>query len=208
MLFAEGRSWAGNIFVAGVVYQAWGSALEGSDHEGGHMHPATHSSTSHRRPARRALALALAASIAVVGSVLATPASGTISAAILASGQLGIFKVESSSGTEVKAKVSSKVVVQTITFQPGSSSGWHSHPGPTLVAVQSGTMTVYHNDCTGQSFVAGQGWVEGHPRLPGLARNEGSEPAVVYVSYLVDSATVVPSGLRIDEANPGCPGLN
>jgi quercetin dioxygenase-like cupin family protein len=169
------------------------------------MHPETHSSTSHRRPARRAVALALAASIAVVGSVLATPGSGSITPAILATGHLGDFKVESSSGTEVKAKVDSKIVFQTITFGPGSSSGWHSHPGPTLVAVQSGTMTVYHNDCTGQSYGPGQGWVEGHPGLPGVARNEGTVAAVVYVSYLVDSGTVVPSGLRIDEANPGCP---
>jgi hypothetical protein len=170
------------------------------------MQPETHSSTSHRRPARRAVALALAASIALVGSVLATPGSGTFTPAILATGHLGVFKVESRSGTEVKTKVDSKIVFQTITFQPGSSSGWHSHPGPTLVAVQSGTMTVYHgDDCVGTTYGPGQGWVEGHPGLPGVARNEGTVAAVVYVSYLVDSGTAVPAGLRIDEANPGCP---
>jgi len=174
------------------------------------MHPETHSSTSHRLPARRAVALALAASIAVVGSVLATASTPPLASAILASGQLGTFKVESDSGTEVKTKVDSKVVFQTITFGAGSSSGWHSHPGPTLVAVQSGTMTVYHYDSTTDSCIRneygpGQGWVEGHPGLPGVARNETSLDAVVYVSYLVDSETGVPAGLRIDEDNPGCP---
>jgi hypothetical protein len=169
------------------------------------IHVPARAPADHRRPAGRALALALGATIALVGSVLATPGTPPTSSSILASGQLGTFKVESDSGTEVKAKVDTKIVFQTITFGVGSSSGWHSHPGPTLVAVQSGTMTVYHyvdGVCTRNEYGPGQGWVEGHPGLPGVARNEGSVAAIVYVSYLVDSATVVPGGLRIDEDKP------
>jgi hypothetical protein len=35
-------------------------------------------------------------------------------------------------------------VVASFTFGPNSSTGWHTHPGRTLVTVKSGTFTVYH----------------------------------------------------------------
>src|SRR5688572_3336865 len=39
--------------------------------------------------------------------------------------------------------------VQRIVAQPGATFGWHSHPGPTIVTVFSGTLSFYHaEDCT------------------------------------------------------------
>ena len=35
----------------------------------------------------------------------------------------------------VKAKPALDVAVQTIVFQPGGQSGWHSHPGPVFISV-------------------------------------------------------------------------
>jgi len=37
-------------------------------------------------------------------------------------------------------------VVQQITFAPGGQSGWHTHPGPVIVLVKSGTFTLYDGD--------------------------------------------------------------
>src|SRR6266480_4620114 len=42
----------------------------------------------------------------------------------------------------------SDLYVTQHTFQPGGQTGWHSHPGPSLITVVEGTLTVYHDDCT------------------------------------------------------------
>ena len=34
--------------------------------------------------------------------------------------------------------------VQRIVAVPGATFGWHSHPGPTIVTVLSGTLSFYH----------------------------------------------------------------
>ena len=47
---------------------------------------------------------------------------------------------------EVEARPGLDVATQTITFQPGGHSGWHSHPGPVFISVLSGTMTFYESD--------------------------------------------------------------
>jgi quercetin dioxygenase-like cupin family protein len=99
-----------------------------------------------------------------------------------------------------------RVVVQSATFAPGGHSGWHSHPGATVIYVVSGTFSFYSTDCVRQNFAAGQGVVE-----PGggvqLARNEGTEPLVLFVVYF--DVPLTPAGaFRIDQPEPAtCPGL-
>ena len=46
------------------------------------------------------------------------------------------------------------------TIQPGGQSGWHTHPGPSLVTVTEGTITVYEDDCTSETFTAGQSFTD------------------------------------------------
>jgi hypothetical protein len=100
--------------------------------------------------------------------------------------------------------------MQTITVDPGGSTGWHSHPGATFVAVKSGTLTLYHGDattCTSQAYSAGQGFLEPAGDVH-VARNEGSTPVELYVTFL---AVPVGAGLRVDAQNPGgasCPDPN
>jgi quercetin dioxygenase-like cupin family protein len=87
---------------------------------------------------------------------------------------------------------------------PGGHFGWHSHPGPSLVIVKSGTSTFYRGDdpdCTPQVHPAGSAYVD-----PGgvvhIARNEGSVELVLFVTRL----TPVGAAPRIDEPDPGnCP---
>ena len=78
------------------------------------------------------------------------------------------------------------VVVAKATVPPGASFGWHSHRAAAVVAVTSGTLTLYDSadrTCTPQRYPAGQGFVE-QPNHVHLARNEGSKKAVVLVTYL------------------------
>lgn len=87
------------------------------------------------------------------------------------------------------------------TIVPGGSFGWHSHPGPSLVIVKSGTATFYlANDpkCAPHVVEAGSGFVDQGGDIHVL-RNEGTVDLVTIV------ASLIPAGAsrRIDEASPG-----
>lgn len=100
-----------------------------------------------------------------------------------------------------------RVVVQSATFVPGGHSGWHSHPGTTVIYVVSGTFSFYSaTDCVRQDFTAGQGVAEAGGGVQ-LARNEGTEPLVLFVVYF--DVPLTPAGaFRIDQPEPAnCTGL-
>ena len=101
------------------------------------------------------------------------------------------------------------VATQIVTFQPGGFSGWHSHPGPVLFTVRTGTLTVYEGDdpsCTPLVFPAGTGAVEaGTNTHIHMVRNQTDTVAEAVVTYLVPVGTPQ-SQLRTDLPNPGnCP---
>jgi quercetin dioxygenase-like cupin family protein len=101
-----------------------------------------------------------------------------------------------------------RVVVQSATFAPGGHSGWHSHPGATVIYVVSGTFSFYPAEtCQRQQFTAGQGVIEQGGGVQ-LARNESTtEPLVLFVVYF--DVPLTPAGaFRIDEPEPAtCTGL-
>ena len=119
----------------------------------------------------------------------------------------GAFKVGRETGSweiEVKANNSTDVAVQSITFQPGSQSGWHKHPGPVFIQVVSGTIAFYESDdptCTPIIRTAGQGYLDTGAHAH-IARNETGSPATNVVTYFAPPGTA----LRIDAPAPGnCP---
>lgn len=105
---------------------------------------------------------------------------------------------------QINAKDALDVAVQSITFAPGAQSGWHSHPGPVLIQVVSGTMTFYMSDdptCTPIVRTAGQGYLDAGDHAH-IARNESAMPATNIVTYFAPRG----AALRIDEPAPGnCP---
>jgi hypothetical protein len=70
------------------------------------------------------------------------------------------------------------MVVRTFDYAPGSTTGWHIHPGPVFINVVSGAVTFYELDdptCTPRVVTAGQGYVDtGHGHI---GRNESGLPA-------------------------------
>ena len=94
-------------------------------------------------------------------------------------------------------KGATDVAIQTITSPPGGSSGWHSHPGVVLVAVQSGTVTLYDQECHATQYGPGQAFVEVGDD-PSLVRNNTTSNAVLYVTLIVPSSA---TSLRIDKPN-------
>ena len=102
---------------------------------------------------------------------------------------------------EVEARPALDVATQTITFQPGGHSGWHSHPGPVFISVVSGTMTFYESDdpdCQPIVLTAGEGYLDTGEHAH-IARNETSAPATNMVTYFVPPG----AALRVDEPFPG-----
>jgi len=122
-------------------------------------------------------------------------------------------KTDINSGTATdfwQARINTKGVsdlhVLQNTIAPGGTFGWHSHPGPSLVIIKSGTATFYMADdptCSPHVVQAGSGFVDnGHDTH--VVRNEGSVDLVTVV------VSFVPAGFarRIDEPAPAnCPNL-
>lgn len=108
---------------------------------------------------------------------------------------------------ELEADQPVDVATQIVTFQPGGYSGWHTHPGPVLFTVRTGTLTVYEgNDptCSPHVFTAGTGVVEAATNDHiHMVRNETGSVAEAVVTYIVP---VGADPLRTDLPNPGnCP---
>jgi quercetin dioxygenase-like cupin family protein len=157
--------------------------------------------------------LAVLLTVVVVGSALGTPSSGVSAETAfgpLVDRPLDVsmeFENGSKSEVELKTKGPIEVAVQRIVAIPGATFGWHSHPGPTIVTVKTGTLTLYHAEhCTeGIDYTAGQSF-SNLPDEIHLARNEGGGDLVIYASYFVPVGTS-PAGLRINQDSPGgeCP---
>ena len=104
-----------------------------------------------------------------------------------------------------KTRGKSDVYVQSNVWQPGGTTGWHTHPGHSLIIVTAGQVTAYEGDdrkCLPTVYTAGMGFVDpGGGHVHNL-RNEGSvEARTIAVQLIPADAT-----RRVDAPDPGnCP---
>ena len=102
-------------------------------------------------------------------------------------------------GVMIKTRGLSDVHFTHIKVPPGGHGGWHSHPGPSIIAVRAGTATFYDdcNDFVPQVYPTGTGFVEDAGCVH-ILTNEGTVDLEVVVMQ------IVPRGAprRIDEPNP------
>lgn len=153
--------------------------------------------------------LAVVVSLIGVGiyaaTVLATPGSG-FTPAQQWKGVFGAIDVHVNDmpGHQVKiqTKGASDVYVTRNAIAVGGHSGWHTHPGPSLIIVTVGEITAYDGDdptCTPTRYRAGEGFVDPGDGHVHLLRNETDPPAeTVAVQFLPKDAT-----RRIDAPAPG-----
>lgn len=104
-----------------------------------------------------------------------------------------------------KTKGLSDVYVQNNVWQPGGTTGWHTHPGHSLIIVTAGTVTAYEGDdpsCTPHAYTVGQGFVdEGGDHVHNI-RNEGLVEARTVAVQVIPANAV----RRIDApASTNCP---
>ena len=144
--------------------------------------------------------------LAIAATALATSITGVTSTLFAVGTFDGIHAKTLSSHWQARidTKGATDVHILENRIVPGGTFGWHSHPGPSIVGVKSGVLTLYEGDdpsCTPHAFAAGSGFVDDGGDVH-VVRNEGSADAVVYVTSLVPRG----AARRIDEPSPGnCP---
>src|SRR6476469_4731921 len=169
----------------------------------------------------------------VVAQALATPGSGAVSSYV-ARGPVSQSVVIGVTATKtVRVRVGRKTVTrrvsftyntvsslmtcgatacdtayQQLTIAPGGHTGWHTHPGPTFVAVAQGEGTLYHamSGCPATKYAAGSGFMQPPTEVHNM-RNEGSAPLVLWAFYTLPPGTSN-AAIRIDQPKPAeCPNI-
>jgi len=117
--------------------------------------------------------------VVVAATALATPGTGFKERTVMARGTLGPhFKIKLQNSS-----LPGDVVVQKFVLGPGGQSGWHQHPGPAVVTVKSGELTLDQSDCSNATYAAGQVAVE--PTLDvHRVRNVGAVDLEFWVTFL------------------------
>lgn len=145
-------------------------------------------------------------------NVMATPSSG-FAATTLALGRFGEIAVTNklllSPGhvwrSSQKTNGLSDVYVQSNVWDPGGTTGWHTHPGHSLIIVTAGTVTAYEGDdpdCKPTVYTQGMGFVDPGGGHVHILRNEGTVPATTIAIQLIPAGAT----RRIDVPGPGnCP---
>ena len=110
-------------------------------------------------------------------------------------------------GADIQTRGRTDLYAVENVFAPGGTTGWHSHPGPSLILVISGSVTDYSSNdpsCAGVTYSAGQSFVDDGGSEVHMVRNSGTvEAKVIAVQF-------IPHGdqRKIDEPVPAnCAGV-
>ena len=180
---------------------------------------------------------AIAAAIAFAAQALATPGSGAVSnyvarGPVSQSVVIGVPRSATATRT-VRVRVGRRVVTrrvrftyqtvtplmtcgstpcdtayQQLTIQPGGHTGWHTHPGPTFVAIAQGEGTLYHgiSGCPSHKYGVGTGFMQPETEVHNM-RNEGTTPLVLWAFYALPPGTSN-AAIRVDQPQPAsCPNI-
>lgn len=103
-----------------------------------------------------------------------------------------------------KTKGKSDLYIQSNTWQPQGTTGWHSHPGHSLIIITAGTISDYESDsphCAPKVYSAGMTLVDEGGDHVHMIRNEGTVIATGYAVQLIPAGAI----RRIDaDAPPNC----
>ena len=157
------------------------------------------------------LSLLIALSLIVVAPARATPSCGVIPVALAPTGHFpsGLLDLMCRDlplwDLIMRVKGDSDVYIIQNTFPPGAHTGWHTHPGPSLITVVSGELTVYDAadpTCTPHVYHAGESFTDIGCGDVHLVRNEGNVQAVNVAVQIVPAD----AARRIDADQPAnCP---
>ncbi len=140
------------------------------------------------------------------GNVLATPPVG-VTTTLYGPGALDAVNLTARAtlpaawNARIRTHGLSDVYVADNTLPPGGTTGWHTHPGPSVIVVVSGTVTNYvGNDpsCTPHVYTAGQAFTDPGGKSVHMLVNDGA------VDARTMAMQILPRGAarRIDEPEP------
>jgi quercetin dioxygenase-like cupin family protein len=114
------------------------------------------------------------------------------------------FRIKEETATNVvHVNDPTQMVMARITFVPGGALPWHSHPGPALVTVTAGELTLVDgDDCGVRVYGAGQSFMDAGQGHVHTAFNAGSVETALYVTYL--DVPVGQTPLMPVATAPGC----
>jgi quercetin dioxygenase-like cupin family protein len=96
------------------------------------------------------------------------------------------FGVSFEDGTEdsVFVEEPSTILMLKLTWEPGGNTGWHTHPGPVVVNLVEGEVTIVHEeDCSEEMYSGGDAFVDTGKHIE-VARNPSeSDQAVAYALF-------------------------
>jgi hypothetical protein len=105
-----------------------------------------------------------------------------------------------------KTRGPSDLYVQSNVWAVGGTTGWHTHPGHSLITVTAGAVTVYEGDdpsCTPHVYTAGMGFVDRGGDHVHVIRNEGAVEARTIAVQLIPAK----AQRRIDAPGPSSCGF-
>jgi hypothetical protein len=141
----------------------------------------------------------------LAGIALATPGIGILSAPVHARGTAAeLLNVHSKARRQAADEGAGRLRDTADRDRPGGTTGWHSHPGPVLVTVKSGELTLIYADdtsCTGRTYGAGESFVDRGDEIVHTAINRAPANLELWATYLVPGAPGTPA--RIDAPSPG-----
>jgi len=136
------------------------------------------------------------------------PAPNGFASTVLARGSFtdaidATFRIKEDRATEVvHVDDPTQMVMARITFAAGAALPWHTHPGPALVTVASGELTLVDgDDCGVRRYPAGASFMDPGQGHVHVGLNTTTAETVVYVTYL--DVPVGQSPLVVAPA-PGC----
>lgn len=101
---------------------------------------------------------------------------------------------------KLSTKDTSDVYVTRNAIAIGGHSGWHMHPGPSLITVTVGQITAYDSSdplCTPKVYRAGEGFVDSGDHAHLLRNESGAAAETVATQFLAAGST-----RRIDADEP------
>jgi quercetin dioxygenase-like cupin family protein len=134
------------------------------------------------------------------GGVVLAGAPIGFSTKILSDGKIATATEIKANGIKFSSQKNARVIVQMGDFVPGGSSGWHTHPGLTVVTVIEGSVTGHDGCDAAVTYSKGQSFVE-RPNTPGDVDN-----ASATIAAHVIAALIVPDGMapRTNVDAPNC----
>lgn len=138
---------------------------------------------------KKVLSIGAATAVVISAALIAVPALATdpvggFHPSLVFHGVFGPLDLKAEKNDKwdllLRSKGQTDVRVSQVLFDPHSSSGWHSHPGPNLLTVKVGTVVVYEGAlCQGTPYTAGQTFTDVGGSHIHLVRNETGASATI-----------------------------